>query len=60
MKLQKHISRKSKAGDDYFKWEVILSKEAVEKAGFKEGDELEEEARKGEVRLRKLRGRASD
>jgi len=53
MKLQKHVSRKSKSGDDYFKWEVILSKEAVEKAGFKEGDELEEEVRKGEIKIRK-------
>ena len=53
MKLQKHISRKSKSGNDYFKWEVILSKEAVEKAGLKEGDELKEEVRKGEVKLRK-------
>lgn len=53
MKLQKHKSRKSKSGKDYFKWEAILSKEAVKKAGFKEGEELEEEAKKGEVRLRK-------
>ena len=53
MKLQKHISRKSKKGDDYFKWEVILSKESVEKAGFKEGDELEEESEKGKIELKK-------
>ena len=53
MKLQKHVSRKSKAGDDYFKWEIILSKEAVKKAGFKEGEELREEARKGEIRVRR-------
>ena len=39
MKLQKHVSRKAKSGEDYFKWEVILSKEAVKKAGFKEGEE---------------------
>jgi formylmethanofuran dehydrogenase subunit D len=53
MKLQKHISRKSKLGEDYFKWEVILSKEAIEKAGFKEGDELEEDAEKGKIVLKK-------
>jgi len=53
MKLQKHISRKSKSGSDYFKWEVILSKDSVEKAGFKEGDELEEDAKKGEIKLRR-------
>lgn len=53
MKLQKHPSRKSREGEDYFKYEVILPKEAVEVAGFKEGDELEAEAKKGEVRLRR-------
>ncbi len=53
MKLQKHPSRKAKNGGDYFKWEVILPKEAVEKAGFKEGDELEAETKKGEIRLKK-------
>ena len=52
MKLQKHISRKAKSGEDYYKYEVILPKEAVEKAGFKEGDELEVEAKKGEVKLK--------
>jgi len=53
MKLQKHPSRKTKNGDDYFKWEIILPKDAIEKSGFKEGDELEAEAKKGEVRLRR-------
>ena len=53
MKLQKHPSRKSKDGKAYFKWEVILPKEAVEKAGFKEGDELLAEAKKGEIKLRR-------
>ena len=53
MKLQKHVSRKAKSGDDYFKWEVILSKEAVKKAGFKEGDELEEEIIKKGLLLKK-------
>jgi len=53
MKLQKHPSRKSKNGEDYYKWEVILPKEAVEESGFKEGDELKAEAKKGEIKLRK-------
>ncbi len=52
MKLQKHPSRKAKKGEDYFKYEVILPKEAVETSGFKEGDELSAEAKKGEIRLR--------
>lgn len=53
MKLQKHPSRKAKNGEKYYKWEVILPKEAIEKAGFKEGDELKAEGKKGEIRLRK-------
>jgi len=57
MKLQKHPSRKAENGEDYFKWEVILPKEAVEKAQFKEGDELEASAKKREIKLRMRRGR---
>ena len=53
MKLQKHISRKAKSGEDYYKYEVVLPKKNVEEAGFKEGDELEAESKKGEVRLAK-------
>lgn len=53
MKLQKHASRKSKKGGDYYKYEVILPKEAVESSGFQEGDELEAEAKKGEIRLKR-------
>jgi len=53
MKLQKHSSRKSKEGEDYFKYEIILPKEAVKESGFKEGDELEAEAKKGEIRLKR-------
>ncbi len=45
MKLQKHPSRKSKSGGDYYKYEVILPKDAVETAQFREGDELEAEAK---------------
>jgi len=53
MKLQKHPSRKSKTGEDYFKYEVILPKGEVEKAGFKENDELVAKGRKGEIKLKK-------
>jgi antitoxin component of MazEF toxin-antitoxin module len=48
MKLQKHITKK---GTKYFKWEIILPAEAVEKAGFEEGDELTVESKKGEIKL---------
>jgi bifunctional DNA-binding transcriptional regulator/antitoxin component of YhaV-PrlF toxin-antitoxin module len=50
MKLQKHPTKK---GTDYFKWEVIIPDEIVQKAELKEGDELEAEAKKGEIRLKK-------
>ncbi len=50
MKLQKHYTRK---GQTYPKYEVVIPKEAVEKAGFKEGDDLEPVAKKGEIKLRK-------
>ena len=53
MKLQKHLSRKAKNGEDYYKYEVILPKEAVQDAGFKEGEELVANVKKGEIRLRK-------
>jgi bifunctional DNA-binding transcriptional regulator/antitoxin component of YhaV-PrlF toxin-antitoxin module len=53
MKLQKHPSRKAKSGEDYYKYEVILPKRAVREAGFKEGDELEAETQKGEIKLKK-------
>jgi len=53
MKLQKHTSRKAKSGDDYFKYEVILPKKEVDKVGFKEGDELEAEATKKGLLLKK-------
>ncbi len=48
MKLQKHITKK---GTHYFKWEVILPADKVETAEFEEGDELEVESKKGEIRL---------
>ena len=50
MKLQKHYTQKDKK---YPKYEVVLPKKAVEEAGFKEGDELEAEAKKGEIKLRR-------
>ena len=50
MKLQKHYTRKDKS---QWKFEVVIPKDSVEKAGFKEGDELEEEAKKGKIELKK-------
>ncbi|HQB18818.1 MAG: hypothetical protein BWY36_00452 [Candidatus Diapherotrites archaeon ADurb.Bin253] len=52
MKLQKQSSKK-KGMKDYPKYVIVLPKKAVELSGFKEGDELEAEARKGEIKLRR-------
>jgi len=50
MKLQKH---KSDYKRGYNKYVVVIPNNLVEEAGFKEGDELKGEARKGEIRLTK-------
>ena len=50
MKLQKHYTRKDKS---QCKFEVVIPKEAVEDAGFKEGDELVANVKKGEIKLRR-------
>lgn len=55
MKLQKQLSKKR--GDKiYHKWVIVLPDKVIEDSGLKEGDELEAQAKKGEVRLRKARG----
>jgi len=52
MKLQRQSV--GKVGDkEYYKYAVVIPNEEVEKADFKEGDELVAESKKGEVRLRK-------
>jgi len=52
MKLQKHFAKK--IGDKtYHKYVVVIPPGDIEKAGFKEGEELVAESKKGEVRLRK-------
>jgi antitoxin component of MazEF toxin-antitoxin module len=53
MKLQKHLSRKAKSGESYYKYEIVLPESIVQEAGFKEGDELEADAKKGEIRMRR-------
>ena len=52
MKLQKHFAKKI-GRKKYHKYVVVLPEEEVKKAGFKKGEELEAESKKGEVRLRK-------
>ena len=52
MKLQKRFLREIK-GKKYYKFMVNIPPKLIKKAGLKAGDELEGEAKKGEVRLRK-------
>jgi len=52
MKIQKQLSKK-RGDKKYYKSVLNLPSELLKKAGFKEGDELEAEAKKGEIRLRK-------
>lgn len=49
-KLQKHYTRKDKS---QWKYEIVLPKEEIEKSEFKDGDELEIESKKGEIRLKR-------
>jgi len=50
MKLQKHRTRKDKS---YYKYVVVIPEDIVKKSGFKEGDELQAEVKKGEIKLKK-------
>ena len=52
MQIQKQVGKK--VGDKiYHKYVVVISPEIIEQSGFKEGDELSAEVRKGEIRLRR-------
>ncbi len=50
MKLQK---QKTDYKRNYHKYVVVLSEKDIKKAGFKAGDELKAEAKKGKVELRR-------
>ena len=52
MKVQKHISDK-REGKIYYKYVIVIPEEKIKESGFKEGDELEAEAKKGEIRLKR-------
>jgi len=53
MKLQK---QKTDYKRGYHKYVVVLPEKTIEDSGFQSGDELEAEAKKGEIKLTK-RGR---
>jgi len=52
MKIEKTKSREYK-DKEYYKYRVIIPEKLLKESGFKEGDELQAEAKKGEIKLRK-------
>ena len=54
MKLQAQATKK-KGEKPYPKYAVVLPRQAVEKAGFEKGDELEADACKGEITIRRAK-----
>jgi hypothetical protein len=52
MKILKEKSREYN-GKPYFKYKINLPEQDLKDAGFVVGDELEAEAKKGEIRLRR-------
>ncbi len=50
MKILKEKSREYK-GKPYYKYKVNIPEKIMKESGFKSGDELEAEARKGEIKL---------
>ncbi|HJX50307.1 MAG TPA: AbrB/MazE/SpoVT family DNA-binding domain-containing protein [Candidatus Nanoarchaeia archaeon] len=52
MKIQKQLSKK-RGDKTYYKYVIVIPEEKIKEAGFKEGDKLEAESKKGEIRLKK-------
>lgn len=52
MKILKEKSREYN-GKPYYKYKINLPEKVMKEADFKEGDELEAETSKGEVRLKR-------
>jgi hypothetical protein len=50
MKIQKQLSKK-RGNKIYHKFVVVIPEDKIQDAGFKEGDELIAEAKKGEIKL---------
>ena len=53
MKLQKQLSKKY-GNKKYYRYSIVLPSELVKKAELKEGDELEGEASKHNISLKKV------
>ena len=52
MKLQKQLSKK-RGDKTYHKYVIVIPEKKILEAGFKEGDKLEAEVKKGEIKLKK-------
>jgi bifunctional DNA-binding transcriptional regulator/antitoxin component of YhaV-PrlF toxin-antitoxin module len=52
MKLQKQLSKKREK-KEYYRYVVNIPSEIIQTSGFKEGDELEANATKGKIELKK-------
>ena len=52
MKILKEKSREYN-GKPYYKYKINIPEKILKKAGFKAGDELKADAKKGEIKLRK-------
>ena len=52
MKLQKHFAKKI-GKKKYYKHVVVIPETEIKKAGFKKGQELKAESKKGEIKLRR-------
>lgn len=52
MKILKEKSREYKS-KSYYKYKINLPESVMKESGFKEGDELEAEAKKGEIKLKR-------
>ncbi len=52
MKLQKRLSRKYK-NKEYYKYILVVPNKEIKKSGFKEGQELKIETKKGEIKIKK-------
>ena len=52
MKIQKQLSKK-RGDKEYHRYVINIPSDLMEKSGFREGDELEAEAKKGEIKLKK-------
>jgi hypothetical protein len=50
MKLQKH---KSDYKRGYHKYVIVIPEDKIQESGFREGDELEADAKKGSITLKK-------